>query len=235
MNTFGRIVTLYLFFAMFFFGGKDFMPNIMTENAVGGFVVGFFLWSVASGSVMSFPRYVSQESQWGTLEQVYLSKFDFGLIAAAELIVSIMVSLIFGGILLVLMLITTGVSINLDLITVIPILLLTVCSGIGLGFILGGITLIYKRIENLLGIINIGVIGLIAAPGDKYTPVNVLPLSLGSELLQLTMNNDMELWEIPSILLLALVAKAILYILVGYGIYKLAEKYSRKKGSMSDY
>jgi ABC-2 type transport system permease protein len=85
--------------------------------------------------------------------------------------------------------ITTGKYLNLDLLSLISIFFFTLLGVLGLGYIFGGLTLIFKRIENYLQIIQFALIGLVAAPVNKIPIFKYLPASWGSHMVRRIMAN----------------------------------------------
>jgi ABC-2 type transport system permease protein len=83
---------------------------------------------------------------------------------------------------LVPMMLVSGRWLNLDPLTVVPLVMLAVAPIVGLGFLMGGLALLYKRVENLFGIITFGFVGLITAPVEQFELLKLLPLAQGSHL-----------------------------------------------------
>lgn len=100
---------------------------------------------------------------------------------------------------------------------------------------MGGLAILYKRIENLFGIVTLAFIGLIAVPADKFELLKLLPLVQGSHLTRITMEQGTRLWEFPMWELLLLVLSSVLYLVVGlYGFHR-AQYRARKDGILGQY
>src|SRR5690554_4670465 len=91
---------------------------------------------------------IRTEAQQGTLEQLYMSIHPFGWIMGAKVVARFFINLLLVAILLGAALFTTGVTLNLDLLSLMPVLIGTLLSSLGIGFLIGGITLMFKRIDS---------------------------------------------------------------------------------------
>jgi ABC-2 type transport system permease protein len=113
VNTLSQLVTIYLFFVVFFFGGKA-LAGASFSNTLGGIIVGFFIWTMAIVAYSGLAWNMTREAQWGTLEQLFMSPFGFGQVISITVVVNVLFSLLWGGGILALMLITTGRDLYLD-------------------------------------------------------------------------------------------------------------------------
>jgi ABC-2 type transport system permease protein len=176
-----------------------------------------------------------QEAQWGTLEQLYMSPYGFERVMAANAVVRLLESFAWGGAILAAMLLTTGQQLALDVLTVVPLVVLTVASALGVGFVFAGLALVYKRIDNLFGLLNFGLLFLVAAPVDQYPALAALPLSQGSSLLQRAMTDGVAIWNLPALDLAVLVATAVGYVAAGVVAFRVAEARARRDGLLGQY
>ncbi|WP_323676696.1 ABC transporter permease [Halorubellus sp. PRR65] len=234
VNTLTQLAVTYLFFAGIFFGGQAVAGAAITDS-LPGIIVGFFVWTMAINSFAGAARSIMQEAQWGTLEQLYMSPYGFERVMAANAVVRLVESFAWGAAILVAMLATTGQSLSLDVLTVVPLVVLTVASALGIGFVFAGLALVYKRIDNIFGLLNFGLVFLIAAPTDEYPLFAVLPLSQGSTLLQRAMTDGVALWNLPAVDLVILVATAVGYLGAGVVAFRFAERRARRDGLLGQY
>lgn len=240
MNTLAQFVAVCLFFAVIFFGGQAVATNVGEgAGAFGetfdGLIVGWFLWTMSLTAYFSLAQTVTQESQWGTLEQLYMSPFGFGTVMGASVVGLLLESLLWGGGILAVMLATTGRALAVDVVTVVPVSLFALLSVVGIGFVFAGGALVYKRIENVSQLMQFVLIGLIAAPVADLAPLRYLPLVQGSAMLQRAMGDGTRLWQFPPVDLLVLVGTGVVYCLLGYGVFRVAARRARREGLMGQY
>ncbi|ELZ10809.1 hypothetical protein C479_08358 [Halovivax asiaticus JCM 14624] len=233
-NTVSQIATIYVFFLIIFFAGNAFSQFAITDH-LEGIIVGYFYWTMAVGAYQSYTGSLIDEAQWGTLEQLFMSRYSFGAINATIIIVFILETFVWGGIILVLMVLTTGVTLHIDLLTIVPILVLSLSGPIAISLILGGLALLFKRVENIFTIVQFLFVGLIAAPVDSFPWLKWLPISLGSALLQRSMEGGERLYELPAADLALLVGQSIAFLAIGYAIFIALLNRARKKGVMGHY
>ncbi|ELY55628.1 ABC transporter permease [Natronolimnohabitans innermongolicus] len=241
VNFVAQIVGMYLFFAVIFFGGQAAVENV-GEGGIGSLgstldalIVGWFLWTMAQSAYFSLSGEVTQESRWGTLEQLYMSPYGFGTIMLTKVFVNMLLSLVMGGIMLALILLTTGRTLSLDVITVLPIAVLALLSVVGIGFVFAGLTLIYKKLGSVSQLMQFVILGLVAAPAAEFSVLNLLPITQGSAMLQEAMRNGVRLWEFSAVELAVLVGTAVVYFSIGYVVFQLCSHVARKRGVMGHY
>jgi ABC-2 type transport system permease protein len=233
-NTVTNLFTIYVFFALLFFGGRAVAPQAITDSLTG-IIVGFFLLLMATVAYSDLSWELIREAQWGTLEQLYMSPLGFRRVVFLKTAVNVLVAFAFGAVLLGAMLLTTGTTLALDPLTVIPLGLLTLGPAVGVGYLLGGLALLFKRIENVFQIVQFSFVGLVAAPVDAYPALKALPLALGADLLRTAMGEGVRLWALPAADLGLLVAKAALYVAVGHVVFGWLARRARAGGKLGKY
>ncbi|MFC5970196.1 ABC transporter permease [Halomarina salina] len=234
VNTVSQLVTLYLFFAVLFFGGQALAGAAITDS-IEGLIVGYMLWSMSIAAYGGLSWAVMREAQWGTLEQLYMSPYGFGTVMAVRTFVNVVEALTWGVLILASMLLTTGETLSLDPLTVVPLVALTLAPVVGIGFVFGGLALVYKRIESMFQLVQFVLIGLIAAPVSVSPVVPYLPLAQGSHLLQRAMADGVHLWQFSATDLAILVGTGVGYLVVGYLAFLRASTVARRRGVLGHY
>ncbi|MFC7204144.1 ABC transporter permease [Haloferax namakaokahaiae] len=234
INTVGALLGIYAFFVFIFFGGRT-VAGPGFDDSLDSLIVGYFLVTMAFSAYQDLAGAVMREAQWGTLEQLYMAPLGFGRVMAAKTIVNVAFSLLWGGAILALMLVTTGSSISVDVLTVVPLGAFALASVVGVGFAMAGLALLYKRVNSIFGLLQFGFVGLAAAPVEQLPLLKLLPLAQGSYMLQRAMTGGVRLWEFPLSDLAVLVAVGIGYTLVGYLVFDALTTRARKKGVLGHY
>lgn len=233
-NTVTNLFTIYVFFALLFFGGRAVAPQAIT-NSLTGIIVGFFLLLMATVAYSDLSWELVREAQWGTLEQLYMSPLGFRRVVFLKTAVNILVAFAFGVVLLGLMLLTTGKGLALDPLTVVPLGILALGPAVGVGYVLGGLALLFKRVENVFQIVQFSFVGLVAAPVDAYPLLKLLPLALGADLLRSAMGEGLRLWQLPATDLALLVVEAVVYVAVGHVVFGWLARRARAGGKLGKY
>lgn len=234
VNTLSQLVSIYALFAVIFFGGSAVAGPSLSES-LSGIMVGFFLFTAAIVAYSGLSWNVTREAQWGTLEQLFMSPLGFGTVVSLKVVVNVVYSILWAGIVLAMMLVTTGQSLALDVLTVGPLLVLALASAVGIGFVFGGLALLYKRIENAFQLVQWGFIAFIGAPVGQYELLGWLPLAQGSYLLRRAMEGGVRLWEFPTADLAVLVVTSVGYLAFGYYCFDRAQRRARRQGVLGHY
>lgn len=234
VNTASQFLTLYIFFAIIFFGGQA-VAGAALSNSLDGIIVGFFLFTLAISAYSGIAHNVTQESQWGTLERLYMSTHGFGRVMIVKATVNVVLTFVWAAILLVAMMVTSGRWLSVDLVTVVSLSTVTLASVVGVGFLFAGVALLYKRLENLIQLIQFSFVGLLGAPVEAYPVLKVLPLTNGSYLLQEAMTQNRAVWELAPVDLLILFGTSSVYFLIGYYVFLRLLRRARDRGLMAHY
>lgn len=235
-NTLSGLVTVYIIFLLIFFGAQAFIggqPRF--GNTLSGIVVGFFLWTFALNAYNEPSRALIQEAQWGTLEQLYMSPVGLGWVVLFQMISSFLVTLVFSMSFLFIMMATTGRFLHLDLLSIIPLILITLGAVYGVGFIMGGLALVFKRIESSFQILQFVFIALVMVPPQEFPLLKYLPLSFGAMLIRKTMIEGLSITGLPLGDLIFLIINSVLYFLLGLAGFKYMERIARRRGLLGHY
>lgn len=234
-NTLLMLLGMYATFALVFFGGQS-LGGADIERSLDIVVIGFFLFFATSAAYFDVANSVMREAKWGTLEQLYLSPYGIGRVLCVKAVSNVAISSVLAITLLGLMLLTTGRTLSVDPLTIVPLLVVTILPALGIGYVVAGLSLLYKRIENVQQLLQFGFAGLIAAPGTLQGPLlALLPVSLGSNLVVRAMANGTRLWEFPATELVAFAVNSIGYLVIGYVVFSRFVERTRDRGSMGHY
>ncbi len=235
-NSLGGLITLYFVFVLIFLGYSGLAAGTSGfDDTLESLIAGYLLWVFALLTYQEISYQTRQEAQEGTLEQLYMSPFGYPFLTGLRLIANFFIHIFFVGILLGAIILTTGRSLNLDLVSLLPLLVLTLVGIAGIGFLLGGLALVFKRIQSYLQIIQFALVGLIAAPVGRIEFFRLLPASLGASLIREVLVYDSHLLEIAGRDLLGLGINSLLYLLLGYLVFKACERYAMKQGLLGHY
>lgn len=146
-------VPLFLLFAALAGQGNDILEGRFEwrfdDRRTGWLLVGYVLGTFFFLQVQKYFWRQLGEIQAGTLEQVYLSPLPWWLLAAVgRSLASILETLFVVGTLYVVVTLTIGVDLDWHLAVLAPVALLLV-GGFGYSLAIGGLTLLWKRVELL--------------------------------------------------------------------------------------
>jgi len=182
------------------------------------------------------------EMQSGTLEQMYLSPLPSWLLTIGLQVASIVEAAISALVLSLFIELVVQVPIRLHWAVVLPLVLL-VLSSAGYSLILGGLTLLFKRLEVLKELFQLVVlifggvlVPLDRMPGWMATIARFLPLTPGVDILRKTLLDGSSLGTLAGDgTLLWLVGNAAVYLVLGIVIFRWCERIAKRRGTLGQY
>lgn len=234
LNTAGQFVYVLLFFLLLFFGGRAVAGPELGGN-LDGLIVGYFLWTMTISAFRSLAAGYTSEAQWGTLEQLYMTPFGFTTVSMVMIAVYMLETLLWGAGILAVMLAVSGHAVHVDLVTILPLTLLTLAPVVGFGVVIGGLAVLHKRLASVFNVLQFLFIGLIAAPITEYPWLVYFPVTDGSYMLRRSMSEGIRLWEHPPVDLAILVAKAVVFLVIGLVLFSNIIETTRERGVISHH
>lgn len=235
-DTVMRLGTFYIFFLLAFMGAQTVGGASPTfGQTVGGLVVGFMVWTLTTIAFSEFSATLGSEAGQGTLEQLAMSPSGLGRVLMSRAAASLGFQLLTGVVFLFVMMATTGTWLHLDVLSILPILLMTVAGVLGVGFLMGGLTLLYKQTGALLGLMQFGFLALLTMPVKDYPLLKLAPLSWGNHLLSRVMVEGVSLASLPTADVAILVAGTVGYMTLGGIVFKVCVDKARERGMLGQY
>jgi len=235
-NLAAGLISLFLIFLVIFYGAQALGGGNPAFGAtLSGIVMGFMLWSFVIFAYSDLTWDLINEAQQGTLEQLYMSPLGFGWVAISHILSFLLINLVITFGMLFVMMAITGRWLNVDFISVLPLMLLTVWAVYGFGFLMGGLALVFKQVQAAFQILQFVWLGLIAAPLDQFPLLKYAPVSWGTHLLGRVMIGGESIFELPTADLLFLVVNSAFYFTLGFLGFKLFERVARDRGLLGHY
>jgi ABC-2 type transport system permease protein len=232
----GLIITTSVFYGLFLSASYMAGPGFAFGDRLDAIVVGYVLWTLNLYIINDIAIGLQSEAQTGTLEQVFLSPFGAPRVFLARAIASLALRFtLIVGIVLLLMGIS-GSRLSFPLTLIFPLVSL-VMAGYGLAFAMGACALVFKRVQQILGIFQFLLLFLLAAPLEESSgPLQVvrflLPMLPSTGLLRDLMARDIGLdWATYGLALLNGAA----YLSIGLLVFRWAERMAKRNGSLSGY
>jgi ABC-type polysaccharide/polyol phosphate export permease len=182
------------------------------------------------------------EIQSGTLEQVYLSPLPSWLLTIGLTTASVAEGTVLATVLFVGVRLTVSVTIPLQWAALLPLSMLVLAS-VGYSLILGGLTLLFKRLEilkeqfQLVVLIFGGVfISLDRLPGWMALIARFLPLTPGVQVLRKTLLEGVSLGALATDgTLWWLMGSTGAYLVFGIAIFRWCERVAKRRGTLGQY
>ncbi|MCT2535727.1 ABC transporter permease [Aquibacillus koreensis] len=234
-NTMAFIITFYIIFLAMFAGIKLIGDPSSQDANIQYVIVNYIFWYLAMVVVNDIGWQISNEASQGTFEQLSMSPMGIWRIMTARLISSTIVNFLIIVALLYISMATTGQWLNIDVITLLPILVLTLISMFGLGLIIAGMTVVFKQIQAFLQILQFILAALVFVQSNVLPFLVFFPIVKGVELVRNVMIDGVSLSQIAVGDFLILGFNAIFYFIVGLGIFIYCERFAMRKGLLAHY
>ncbi len=231
-NTVAMVVVMFLIFMGMFWGIKTIGGSGVTENSLDAMLVGYILWVSAMLALSNTGTEILNESQRGTLEQLYLTSLGAHKIFFYRALMNIIFNFIFVTAMLYLSMLATNRWMAVNLLYLYSMIFISTISLVGISFMMGGLGLIHKKISSINGILSFGLIGLMLLPTYPLTPYAFLPFIAGAA----TVRSSIVLGKVfPPMWYIFITANSIFYMTLGFIIFKKMEKKAKKLNKMSQY
>lgn len=234
-NTLAMIVTFYAIFLGMFAGiqliGDPSAQDINTQYAI----VNYIFWFLAMMVMNNIGWEITNEAMRGTLEQLCMSPMGIWRIMVTRLISSTVLNFIVIVALLYVSMLTTGQWLNIDVLTILPILMLTLISMFGVGFMIAGISIVLKQVQAFLQILQFILAGLTFIPLSVAPLFAYLPFVKGVDLVRNVMIDGVTISQIGWGSFLILGFNAIFYFVLGLIIFFFCERIAMNKGLLAHY
>ncbi len=228
----------FLFVGISFFvsGGRP------TPEQMAPALLGYLTWFYAVFAISDMSQGIREETQTGTLEQMYMSPLPSGLLLAGRSVASLFISTgmvaLVGGILML----ALGIRIPVRLAGA-PVFALTLAGLYGFAFFMGGATLVFKQVNalgnlltNMLLFLNGSFLTVERMPGWLEGFARSLPSTQGIDVLRSVVLDNLSLasvWHDGS--LMWLTAHTAFFLLAGWGAFLWGERVARKRGLLGQY
>lgn len=234
-NTLALLMTFYIIFIAAFFGIMFIGDPASFDSNVQYSIVSVVFWSLTMMTMNFIGFSVITEATRGTLEQLYMSPLGVWKILLARMIGQFSLQTVMMVLLLLAAMLTSGQWLNLNPMTTIPIILVTMISMIGVSFMIAGLAIIVKQIESFLQIFQFVLMGLVFVPLSVAPFLVFAPFVKGVNMVRAVMLDDLRLSEIPFADFAILFSNSFIYLAVGLFVFIKCEKTAMRKGLLGQY
>jgi ABC-2 type transport system permease protein len=232
----GLVITTAVFYGLFASAQYIAGPGFAFGDRLDAVVVGYALWTLVLYINNDIAINLQLEAQTGTLEQVFLSPFGAARVFLARAFASLVLRLVLLGAVLLMLMGLSGSRLAFPPLVILPLVSLLMAS-YGLAFLLGAAALVFKRVEQILGIFQFLLLFLLAAPLEESAGAMqqlrfLLPMIPSTGLLRDLMARGVDLdWSIYGLALI----NGLAYLGFGLWVFRWAEVTAKQRGSLSGY
>ncbi len=213
------------------------------------FVLGFILGMFAFGVVGMFTQGIQGMAQSGVLEQLCMSPHGLIVNFLAKATVGAVTSVFYSGIMVWLVTISVNGVLYFDAFPVIVLLTLTFINLLGFGFMMGGLTLVFKQVGQVAILIRMALFALAIFAREELLEINflisavmhALPITDAAICLKYVLIYDQgavngeyaSVFTHPSFYFLIL--NCVVWTSIGIACFKVMENWSRSRGTLGTY
>lgn len=225
------IILMALFLGFNIFAGQMDHFGEKIEYVIAGYII----WIFALAAMQSIGWEVYTDMQRGTMDQLYMTPVPVWKILLSRMIGNVMIRSLGVGVLMVASMVTTGIYLNVDFISMFPVLLVTLFSMFGIGFMVAGVCLLIKQVDNLLVLFQFLVMSFIYVPVEKAVFLQYLPFVYGVDMLKRILIYNVALWDFSLLDFMFLGANSLVYFCLGIGVFHLCEREAMRRGVLGKY
>ncbi|TYO68864.1 ABC transporter permease [Rossellomorea marisflavi] len=234
-NTISELVIFYIIFLGFFLGitlvGDQQTIDYNIQMVILNYVFWFLILSITQGIGWE----ISNEAGQGTLEQLYMTPYKLWYVLLSRMISTLLINIVTITLLLFAAMFTSQQWLNMDLLSILPILGITLFGVFGLGYAIAGITMILKQVDYILQLFQFVTMGLTFVPITVVPILKFSPFMLGLQLIREIAIRGIAITDIPIGDLIFLIINSFLYFIIGLLCFKKCEQIAKRKGLFGHY
>lgn len=211
-------------------------PGLQLGSRLDSIIVGYILWTLFTFILVDVAGNLQYEAQTGTLEQLFLSSYSTPRVLFSRAVAGLLLQLVLNGFALVVIMFLTGRFLSFPIALALPLIAM-IFGAYGFSFALGALTLVFKRAQQILAFVQFSFLFLLTLPTEEWQGANrwlgyLIPMSPGAGLLRDLMARQIELdWPRLAIAFL----NGGVYFAMGMYIFRLAERYTKRRGQLGGY
>lgn len=231
-NTVAMLVIMFVIFTGLFYGVRALAGANVNVQSLDAMIIGYVLWMCAMLALQDIGNMILQESQMGTLEQLYLSPIKTKYIFVCKIFSNLIFYFLTTTVILYSEMLVTGRYLKINFFEFYLWLFISLLSLLGVGFAVGGLALIHKRIQAVNSVLSFGLIGLMMLPVYPLNTLSFLPFIAGAY----TINKSIVAGStFPLEWYGFIILNSIGYLAMGMFFFGLIEKKARSMNKLSQY
>ncbi|RIH83337.1 ABC transporter permease [Calidithermus roseus] len=236
LEVLGGVLGAVVVFALFFSGVRYLAGPTFFGERLEALVVSLLAWTLAFSLLSHMASTLAEEALAGLLEQLALTRPGLlGVVLVRSAVSLFQIGLLNIPVFLAILL-TSGAWLDFHPLTLLPLATLAL-GALGLGLFLGGLALVYKRLGQLLSLLQFPLLGLFLIRFEALVwPWGILgyflPLAPSAAALRLLLGPGEN--PGPGLLWLA-GANTLAYLALGVGFFRRALRQARQQGVLGTY
>lgn len=231
---FSDVIVFSVFMAFFLFAdtGISLSERYNYDNYKALFLMGYIAWMFATSSISASVNNISNELSRGTFYRKLNSKCYLPMLLLSQLIAEIFIDAILLIVLLLLAYFIWNIVIPVSLLGILAIIIST-AGMFGIGLIVGGLTLRFKRVGSITLLIQLFLLFVtdtLPTNGALLSITQIIPLTICNEIIRSSVTGVLIMKQVYVLIILSIV-----WLIVGNLIFNFAVNNAKKKGNLLFY
>ncbi|MDK2886008.1 MAG: type transport system permease protein [Thermosipho sp. (in: thermotogales)] len=229
LNTLTSFAIMTMIFYFIIVGINKFGNPAVLGESIQAIAIGYVVWMALIGTVTDLSWTIINEMSIGLIEQSFISPIGPTLIYLSYQLSNFIFVIPLEIIIMMIVFKIAGISILIPPIFLIVLMLLMI-QGYGIGLMIAGVTLRFKRTQAILNLIQFGIIGVLMG-NYKGIWKYVVPANGFVRILRNIINNNrttLNDW-------LYMFVSSAMYIIIGILVFDFFAKLVRKRGEIAQY
>jgi len=234
---FGGVVALTVtFYGLFLSVGYIAGGSVRFGDRLDAVIVGYVLWSLVIFIMNGINATLQREAQVGTLEQLFISPFNITKVLLLRAVSDLILQTGLITVVLFIIMALTGRWLSFSPALILP-LISVVLGAYGIAFTIGSLTLIFKTVQQIAGILNFSLLFVLTIPTESWTGVQrflgfLIPMTTGAGVMRDVMARQAALdW----VALGAALLNGLVYFTIGLLLFQWSERETKRRGKLGGY
>ena len=229
------VMNILLFLVFIQLGIHSFQGNIsadLLDNRLSVLIIGFFTFMIISNGISAMAKEIADGSKAGTLEQTLLCPLGPISVFLAKIMTDSVINLLIALIIvpISMLICRRWFSINLLKLFVLIIPLWLSCWGVG--YILATLTLIFKKVQSFINLIQYIILVLLILPSYPFNAFSLIPIAPEAMTINKIFASGIS---VPYLWIVYLYVHGFICLVVGMMIFKTGGHYAKVKGILGQY
>jgi ABC-2 type transport system permease protein len=231
-ETVSGLLFICAIFLGLFYGIKSFVVPEGEEQTLDGLLFGFLLWTFASGAYGSITKSIIEDTQRGYIEHLFLCPQGVVQLLLSRAMADMLMNFVTLVLVAYVVMALTGNWLSINFLYFYGLLMLAAPSLVGLGLMISGFALVFKKVETVGAMLTLGLMGLVALDGLPVSPLTLLPFVPGASLTrEVILHNAAMNYQHLVIVLVNSAA----YLSVGWWVFNVCAKAAKKRNLIGQY
>jgi ABC-2 type transport system permease protein len=232
----GVVATTLVFYGLFLSARYIAGPTLQFGDRLDSVIVGYILWTLVLFIMGDVVGGLQDEARTGTLEQMFLTPYGAARVFVMRAIASLTIQITLNLLIISVIMVLTQSQLAFPPILV-PPFVTALLGAYGIAFIMGSLALVFKQVQQLLSILQFGLLLLLAAPTETWTGALkymgwLMPIAPGAGLLRDVMARGLPLDDMR---MAVASLNGAFYFTLGILLFRWAERLTKRQGKLGGY